>query len=127
MRYGPVLATVTCTYSPALSKNARLKRSFRGRLYIDAKAKAAEAVLNRELTKGLKGVRLRPEKLWLDITVYKTRVNTDAINFLDSMADVLKIVTGVDDRYYAVKSLDWVLAPKDPKIILKLYQPRTNG
>lgn len=124
MRYGPCLATVTCTYSPALSKNQRIKKGRRG-IYISQKAKAAEAQLHRELTKGLKDVRLDETKVYLDIRVHKTRTNTDAINFLDAIADVLKVVIKIDDRWFCIKSLDWVLAPKDPKIILKIYQPRT--
>lgn len=123
MRYGPALATVQCTYSSALSKNARLKRSFRGRLYIDAKAKAAEAQLERELTTALKGIKWYQSKVYLDIYVFKSRTNTDALNFIDALADCLKRVILVDDKFYSIKSCDWELDRKNPRIILKLFQP----
>lgn len=123
MRYGPCLATITCTYSPALSKNARLKRSFRGRLYIAAPAKAAEARLERELKTALKDIKFYQNKVFLDIYVVKTRVNSDALNFIDALADCLKRVIMVDDRYYGIKGLDYELNKAAPKIVLKLYQP----
>ena len=86
MRYGPCIATITCTYNTALSKNARLKRSFRGRMYIAPAAKAAEAVLHRELTNGLKGCKLYQNRIYLSIDVHKSRNTVDAINFIDQHA-----------------------------------------
>lgn len=53
----------------------------------------------------------------------KPRTNIDAINFLDAIADVLKKVTGVDDKWYSVKSIDWEVDTKNPYIVVKLYQP----
>lgn len=123
MRYGPCLATVECSYSSALSKNARLAKSFRGKIYIKPEAKSAERTLLRELTKGLKGVTLRQDKVWIDVTVYKTRTNTDAVNFIDAICDVLKVVIKVDDRYFCIKSWDYEIDRINPRMILKLYQP----
>lgn len=123
MRYGPCLATVSCTYSSALSKNARLAKSFRGRIYIKPEAKAAEAVLHGELTQGLQGVKLYTNRIYLDLMIHKPRNTVDAINFLDAVADVLKKVIGVDDKWYSVKCIDWTLSKDDPKIVVKLYQP----
>lgn len=127
MRYGPCLASVTCSYSSALSKNARLKRSFRGRMYIDPKAKAAERILEAELTKGLKGCKLYVNRVYLDIMVHKSRNTVDAINFLDAVADCLKRVCGVDDKWYSVKSLDWSLDKANPRIVVKIYQPERRN
>jgi hypothetical protein len=123
LRYGPCIATVTCTYSSALSKNARLKRSFRGRLYIAPAAKAAEKVLESELTTGLKGVKMYQNRIYLDIQVNKSRNTVDALNFVDAVADCLKRVIGVDDKWYGIKALDWTLNKTNPSIIIKLYQP----
>lgn len=55
--------------------------------------------------------------------VYKSRNTVDAINFLDAVADVLKKVIGVDDKWYSVKSIDWDLDKLNPRIIVKIYQP----
>lgn len=53
----------------------------------------------------------------------KPRTNIDAINFIDAIADVLKRVIGVDDKWFSIKSLDWAVDAKNPYIIIKLYQP----
>lgn len=123
MRYGPCLATVQCTYSSALSKNARLAKSFRGRIYIKPEAKAAEAQLSWELTSGLKGVKIYTNRVYIDLMVYKSRNTVDAINFLDAVADVLKKVIGVDDKWFSVKGIDWAMDKTNPRIIVKIYQP----
>lgn len=123
MRYGPCIARAIVTYSSSLSKNARIAKSFRGKVYIKPEAKAAELILQGELTKALKGVRMYVNKIYLDIHVYKPNNRVDGINFLDAIADVLKKVIKVDDRWFAVKTLDWSLDRENPRIVLKLYQP----
>lgn len=123
MIYGKCLATVTCTYSPALSKNARLKRSFRGRMYIAPAAKIAEAKLEKELKTALKNVNFYTNKIYLDCVVFKTRTNTDSINFIDGVADCLKRVILVDDRYFCIKNWDYEVDRVNPRIVLRLFQP----
>ncbi len=127
MRYGPCLATVSCTYSSALSKNARLAKSFRGRIYIKPEAKAAEKQLSKELTEGLKGVKIYVNRVYLDIMIHKPRNTVDAINFLDAVADVLKTVIGVDDKWYGIKAIDWTLDKANPRIVVKIYQPERRN
>lgn len=122
MTYGKCLASVKVTYNSNLSKNARIANRFKG-FYIKPEAKRAEAVLEHELTIALKRVKLYNNKVYLDIFVMKPRTNIDAINFLDAIADVLKRVTGVDDKWYSVKSIDWAVDTKQPYIVVKLYQP----
>src|SRR5258706_9109239 len=118
---------INCTYSPALSKNARIAQGKR-RFFIKPEAKAAEARLEREMCTALKGLRWYNQKVYLDIYVYKSRTNTDAINFIDVLADCLKRVIMVDDRWFCIKSLDWELDRVNPRIVLRLYQPeRRNG
>ena len=55
--------------------------------------------------------------------VYKPRTNIDAINFIDAIADVLKDVIGVDDKWFSIKALDWEHDKVNPRIIVKIYQP----
>lgn len=76
-----------------------------------------------ELTIALKRVKMYNNKVYLDIFVCKPRTNIDAINFLDAIADVLKRVIGVDDKWFSIKSLDWIVDTKNPYIVVKLYQP----
>lgn len=104
-----------------MSKNARIANRFKG-FYIKPAAKQAEAQLLIELTKGVGKVKFYENYVYLDIMVHKPRMNIDAINFLDAIADVTKQVIGVDDRWFSIKRLDWDLS-KSPSIEIKLYQP----
>lgn len=119
---------MTCTYDANLSKNARLAQG-RRRFYIKPEAKRAEDRLHYELKKGIGRVAFSTNKVYIDIKVFKPRVNTDAINFIDAIADVLKVVIKVDDRWFSLKGLDWELDRENPRIIVKLYQPirRNSG
>lgn len=122
IRYGPCLSKFTVSYDGNLSKNARIANRFKG-FYIKPAAKAAEAQLFLEMTSALLNLKFFNNKIYLDIHVAKPRTNIDAINFLDAIADVLKKVIGVDDRWYCIKSLDWEVNTKNPSITIKLYQP----
>lgn len=59
----------------------------------------------------------------MDVVVFKPRVDVDAINFVDAVADVLKRCIMVDDRYFSIKSWEWHLDRAEPRIIVKVYQP----
>lgn len=125
MRYGRCLVTAAVTYSSALSKNARIGYSYRGKIYIRKEAKAAEAVLHRELTSAIKAAKIKfyQNKVYLEVFVFKARSNTDAVNFIDVMCDVVKDVIKVDDRWFSIKSLDWDIDRKNPRIIVRIFQP----
>lgn len=130
IRFGRCLLNTTVTYSSFLSKNSRIGSSYRGKIYIKKEAKAAEAALHRELTSAVKAARIKfyDNRIYLDIFVYKARSNTDSINFIDVIADVLKDVIKVDDAWYGIKSCDWALDRNNPRIIIKLFQPeRKHG
>ena len=121
-KYGRCLKTILVTYNSNLSKNARIANRFKG-FYIKPEAKAAEKTLHHELTLALKRVKFYNNKVYLDIFVMKPRTNIDAINFIDAIADVLKDVIQVDDKWFSIKSLDWAVDTKNPYITIKLYQP----
>lgn len=125
MQYGKCLAVAQCTYNSNLSKNARIANRFKG-FYIKPAAKDAETQLLLELTKAFKGVKMYNNKIYLDIFVAKPRTNIDAINFIDAVADVVKKVIGVDDKWFSIKCLDWKVDTKNPYIVVKLYQPNRS-
>lgn len=60
------------------------------------------------------------QKVHLAITVWKPNNRMDAINLIDGIADIIKEVIGVDDRYYAL-SLDWFIS-KEPNIQVRITQ-----
>lgn len=65
------------------------------------------------------------EKVHLAITVFKPNNRCDAINFIDAVADIIKEVIGVDDRYYAL-SLDWFIS-EEPNIQIRITQANEDG
>ncbi len=126
--YGKPIVDFVATYDTYLSKNQRMRFTRRGSTYKPALSQAAEKVLHTEAVNALGRKKFYQNKVYLDITVYKSRTNVDAVNFIDVIADVLKVVIGVDDKFFCIKQLEWELDRKNPRIRIKIYQPdRYNG
>lgn len=108
---------VTLRWLAGVSKNARWKRAARW-VYLspDAQAWQDEAVLL--LRQAMRGQRFDPQrKLWIGIHVQKRDHRSDAINVVDAVADAVKLAAGVDDRWYAVATLDWSIVRTVPPVI----------
>lgn len=107
----------------ALSKNAQHALR-RGRMYLTADAEAARDAVRWALKMALQGRIFRPhQKVWLDIFVQRADLRSDPINVLDSMADAIKTIIGVDDRWFAVARLDWaVVREKAPFVQISVWQ-----
>lgn len=61
-------------------------------------------------------------KLWIDIFVQKPNHKGDAVNFVDTICDAVKEAVGVDDRWFALRSVDWQIVKDDPRIYVGLGQ-----
>ena len=62
-------------------------------------------------------------KVWLDIVVVLRVHNADALNVLDTVADAVARGIGVDDRWFAVRRLDWGIDPdSQPTLYLTVGQ-----
>lgn len=53
-------------------------------------------------------------KVWVDISIIRPDYKTDPHNFWDNLADSIKHGIGIDDRYFAIYRLDWVLKKEPP-------------
>ena len=74
----------------------------------------------------LNGHKFAKDKIMLDIMVYKTNMNGDPLNLVDGIADAVKGVIGVDDRYYGM-FLDWEIDKENPRIELTIKQEDIDG
>lgn len=65
-------------------------------------------------------------KVWIDIRVEMPEHRGDAINFLDGIADSVKKAIDVDDRWFAVRYIDWAIVKQNPRIIIGVGQEATE-
>lgn len=124
----PDAVVVRLPWLPALSKNRQHRVRRRG-LYLTAEAQAARDTV-AWLVKAALGTRRFPPtaKLWLALFVDRPDLRQDPINVLDAVADAVKGVVGVDDRYFAVAGLDWALvAPGAAGLTLALWADPAGG
>lgn len=60
--------------------------------------------------------------LWLRIHVYLPHHKGDAINCLDLVADAVEKGTGLDDRWYEIRSLTWEIDRANPRMVVDIGQ-----
>ena len=115
--------TLTIPLTASLSKNFQ-HGLHRGQIHLQPDAEAARAGIGWELKSGLRGRVLQPQrKVWLDLFVQRANMKSDPINVLDAVADAVKGIVGLDDRWFAVARLDWALVREEtPCIRLALWQ-----
>lgn len=120
--------TLTIPFRTAVSKNRghRIKQSQYGLATIvktkDLRSYTHEVhwLIRAEIMK--KPWKFENGKIWLTVFVYKPRKNADAINVLDTLADIIKNAIEVDDQYFAVRELDYDVDTANPRIILGICQ-----
>ena len=57
----------------------------------------------------------KKQKVYITMRVFKPNHRSDAINLVDGMADILKKVMGLDDRYFSVWC-DWEIDKENPRV-----------
>ncbi|HKZ60548.1 MAG TPA: hypothetical protein VJ547_11995 [Candidatus Thermoplasmatota archaeon] len=118
-RPGPNLIAYHCVsfpFLPVLSKNRMYGRAANNhnRIYMRDNHRLARDGLEVAISSSLNGTRPPTGKIWIDLFVQKPSMNTDAVNFVDAVCDALAKVTGVDDRWYSIRSLDWEIVHENP-------------
>ena len=66
-------------------------------------------------------IRFVSKKTWLRIFVSRPDMRLDPINFLDVVADGVKVGLGIDDNLFAAE-VDWELCPGNPGIAIEVEQ-----
>lgn len=113
---------VSVPFTWALSKNHLWTLARRGHVYLREDSRAARDGLILSLSQSLKGITPINGKLWVDLIVQKPNHRGDAINLLSAVCDAIKVATGIDDRWYSVRRLDWQIVKDNPQLILRIGQ-----
>lgn len=113
---------VAIPFDYAGSKNGTWRTGRGGHVYAKAEGRLVRNSLALMLKNAARGHRWYAGKVWIDIFVEKPNHRGDATNFVDMICDAVKDAIGVDDRWYALRRLDWAIVKKDPRIIVGVGQ-----
>lgn len=116
------LVRVKVPFVQDLSKNAIWRNVRAGHTYLRTESRRAREGLALVLRSALHGRRVAHNRLWVDIGVEKPHHRTDASNFVDSILDAVEEATGLDDRWYSLRRLDWRIVKLDPQIYVGIGQ-----
>lgn len=111
-------------FSFVASKNAIYNRQGRssGRVFIRNEARKYRDIVGFLAKDALRGIQIKHNKLWIDIFVEKPNHRGDAINVVDLICDGIKRAIPIDDRWYAIRRLDWSINKHDPHLFIGLAQ-----
>ena len=114
------LLTITIPYTIHLSKNKGWRINKYGNTYVARETKdARETIIWRIKAKKINWVEA---KTYLSLFIQRPQWQGDPINMIDQIADAVKVGIGVDDRWFAIDRVDWIVARNDPKIIITIWQ-----
>ncbi len=108
-----------------LSKNKAKMLTRQGKMYTPAQHKAAKAHLLRVLSEACKDHAWKKQtKYWMAIHVQKPNNRSDAPNFVDAIADVIKLAIGVDDCWMEIEKVTYEVIKDrtDLKIFVSVSQ-----
>ena len=121
----PELTWLVRTWIPfnyAASKNHAWSRAARGHVFLRREHKDLRDALVYRLRAAMPGRTVVEDRVWLDILVQKPDHRGDAVNVLDMVCDAVKEATGVDDRWYCVRRLDWQIVKQEPRLYVGVGQ-----
>ncbi len=101
------------------SKNKTFVNKWGKPVYTKERQKAKQHLIGEILDQDHKFFQA---KTWLDITMFKDRNTGDAINSLDTIADAIEAGIGINDKWYAIRKLDWYIDKLDPRIEILITQ-----
>jgi hypothetical protein len=125
------LVKIAVPFSWDASKNAiysiRANRRGKGRqLALRDESRKYRNMLISELQTALRDREIIQNKLWIDIFVEKSNHRGDAVNVVDTICDALKMASGLDDRWFCIRRLDWSINKHDPRILIGIGQEFGN-
>lgn len=113
-------------FSYAMSKNHMNRLDGNGHVYLRRESKEHRAALARAVAVALSDAPLVVGKLWISLIVHKPNHRGDAINVLDLVCDGIKDAIHVDDRWFAIKEVDWRIVKNDPELLIGIGQSVTE-
>lgn len=123
--YLPALAwyvRVEMPFAWAGSKNHLFATTSRGHTFLRDEARFYRTELTERIFEATRNLKIYKNKLWLDVLVQKPNHRGDAANFVDLICDAVKDAIPLDDRWYAIRTLDWQVCKRDPAIFIGLGQ-----
>lgn len=112
--------SVPFTY--AASKNHIYAMRSRGHVAMRRESRDLLDAIAGKAKEAIQGVHLRMNKVWVDLYVQKPNHKGDAINVVDLVCDGLKVGLGIDDRWFAIRSIDWQIVKSDPRLFIGIGQ-----
>jgi len=109
-------------YSEAISKNAVHQLDHRGHIFLRRKSSQMRNAIAIAVKAAIGGRRVVTNKIWLDILIEKATHKSDAVNSVDTVCDAVKMAIPVDDRWYAIRRLDWRVVKTNPMIVVGIGQ-----
>lgn len=115
---------VKIPWQRAISKNYMYGHNRAGGVYIKDAHRATRDSIHYEVLNMLRSgnVKFNTGKVWLDIFVEKPDHRGDAVNTVDAICDGVKGAIGIDDRWYSIRRLDWIIVKDSPMITIKIGQ-----
>jgi len=103
-----------------LSKNALWRTGKFGHTYLRKEARELKETIG-EIIKNSK-VKWRTNKVYIKILVQKPDMRGDAINFIDTICDGIKLGLHLDDNWFSLAGVDWEICKDSPHVAIGLYQ-----
>lgn len=116
------LLRISVPFSYATSKNHLYTMRRCGHIALRREVVAKRREIAAAVRSALQGRRVAHNKLWIDVLVQKPDHRGDAVNVIDLLCDAIKDATGLDDRWYCIRQLDWEIVKNEPKLIIGLGQ-----
>lgn len=83
---------------------------------------AWRAMVAKHVREMVAGRRIAHNRLWIDLLVQKPNHKGDAVNVVDVVCDAIKDATGLDDRWYSLRWVDWEIVKHNPLIFVGIGQ-----
>ena len=116
------LIRIAVPFQYTLSKNHIYTMTRYGHTALRREARASRDEITQLLREAVRDRTIKNNKLWIDIFVEKPNHRGDAINVVDLVCDAIKDATGVDDRWYSIRCIDWQIVKSEPTIYIGIGQ-----
>lgn len=116
--------TLEYPFDYCLSKNSIYRLNSGGHVELRKERKQAMekiSLLIKTLISKSK-IKVCQNKVWLDFFIERPDFRGDAVNFVDSLCDAIKMGVGIDDRWFCVGTIDWRIVKVEPKIYIRIGQ-----
>lgn len=109
------------------SKNRRWSNNRKGHVYLTKSVRSYSDALALQVKNAVRNMNIVQAKVWISIFVQKPDHRSDAINFVDTICDAIKVAIDLDDRWFSLDRVDWEVCKLDPKIYIKIGQESDSG